>query len=82
MSTTIRIMNRTAAALAAGAFLLAAGSGIAVAQDNSGTPDLASSFNAIIGGATVGPLSVPGVTAGPSGANVGGFRVPVPLYPA
>ncbi|MFC9765505.1 hypothetical protein [Rhodococcus jostii] len=79
MSTHTTFMNRTATTFLAAAFVLAAGAGIASAQSNGGSaiaPD--PSFSANIGGAAVGPLSVPGVQAGPSGVDVGGLRVPAP----
>ncbi|WP_345341659.1 hypothetical protein [Rhodococcus olei] len=62
-------LSRAATALVAAAFVLTAGSAASAHAD---------SFTANVGGAGIGPLAVPGVSAGPSGVDLGVFRVPVP----
>lgn len=79
MSTHTTFMNRTATTFLAAVFVIAAGAGIASAESNGGSANAPDpSFSATIGGASVGPLSVPGVQAGPGGVDVGGLRVPTP----
>lgn len=73
------IVRNSMAAFAATGFVLAAGAGVAAAQlPPSNAPAMlpfpgdGNSFNAGVGGAIVGPISTPGIHAGPGGVDFGG----------